>query len=238
MKILTRQREGVIILDIEGNMDINASNFVETIGSLLNQGYKNILCNFSQVNLIDYVGVSVIAVACKNVINHKASIKFYNVPFHIKRLFSIVGLDRILECYETEEQALNSFKEDKIILQILKKKLRRRFKRIPIKRDIEYKQKFSQKDSYYKGKILNLSAIGVFVIARKVFSQGELLSCRIRLLPSPEIIEVTAKVVWVADKYLQKEESPGMGLEFYKITPQIQEKIIQFVEKNLSSLNK
>jgi anti-anti-sigma factor len=236
MIIKVREKEKIAILDLEGNIDINASDFIEKTGEVLNSGYKNILCNFGGVNLIDYVGISVIAIVYKNIINHRGNIKLYNVPSHVKRLFSIVGLDRVLECYETEEQALNSFKEDKIISEILKKKLRRRFKRIPTKKTIEYRQKFSQKDIFYKGKIINLSAIGVFMIGKKVFSIGDILTTKLYLTPSVGIIEVDAKVIWTADKYLQKEESPGMGLEFYKITPQIQEKIIQFVEKNLSSL--
>jgi Tfp pilus assembly protein PilZ len=160
--------------------------------------------------------------------------KLYNLPSHVKNLFTIVGMDRVFDYYDTEEQALNSFKEEGLFSEILEKKLRRRFKRILLKTTIEYKQKFSPRDIFYQGKVLNLSAIGVFVIAEKIFSIGEILTSRITLLPKPGVLDVEVKVVWVADQEIQPLESPGMGLEFYNITPDKQEQIIEFVEKHLT----
>ncbi|MDP2924649.1 MAG: anti-sigma factor antagonist [Candidatus Omnitrophota bacterium] len=234
MKIGIREQDNIVILDLEGSIDINASDFIETAGRALVQRTKNILCNFEGVNLIDYVGISLIAVAYKNILNHKGRMKLCNVPTHVKKLFAIVGLDKVFTYYETEKEAVESFKEEEIFSQILDQRLRRRFKRIPLKNAIEYKQKFSPKDTYFKGKIINLSAIGTFVIADKIFSIGEILSVRLHLLPTPGILDVDTKVVWVADEEIQPMESPGMGLEFYNISAQKQEQIIEFVEKHLT----
>jgi stage II sporulation protein AA (anti-sigma F factor antagonist) len=234
VKIGIREQENIAILDLEGSIDINASDFIETVGWVLVQRTKNILCNFEGVNLIDYVGISLIAVAYKNVLNHKGKMKLYNVPSHVRKLFSIVGLDKVFNYYEKEQQAIVSFKEEELFSQILEQRLRRRFKRIPLRGIIEYKQKFSPRNIYYKGNIVNLSAIGAFVIVDKTFSIGEILSTKLQLLPSPGIIEVETRVVWVADKEIQPLESPGMGLEFYNITTQRQEQIIEFVEKHLT----
>lgn len=215
MKINVRECENIAILDLEGSIDINASDFVETVGWVLVQRTKNILCNFEGVNLIDYVGISLIAVAYKNVLNHKGKMKLYNVPSHVRKLFSIVGLDKVFSYYEEEQQAITSFKEEELFSQILQQRLRRRFKRIPLKSIIEYKQKFSPKDICYKGKIVNLSAIGTFVIADKIFSIGEMLLTKLQLLPSPCVIEVASRVVWVADEEIQPMESPGGGMIYF-----------------------
>lgn len=234
MKINIREKGDVVILDLEGSIDINSSDFVETIGWALVTKSKNILCNFESINLVDYVGISLIAVAYKNVLNHKGKMKLCNVPGHVQKLFSVVGLDKVFTYYEAEESAIKSFEEEVLFSHILEQQLRRRFKRIPLHNTIEYKQKFSQKDTYYKGKIINLSAIGVFIAAEKVFSIGEILTTRINLAPKPGVIEVDSKVVWEADNEIQPMESPGMGLEFYNINPQVQEQIIAFVEKHLT----
>jgi len=234
MKIKIRESEGIYILDLEGNIDINASNFVESVGWVLLHKSKDILCNFSDVNLVDYVGISVIAVAYKNVLNHNGRMKFYAVPSHVQKIFSIVGLDRVLESYATKEQAINSFKEEKIIFQILKKKLRRRFKRVPSNIIIEYRPKFAAKDILFKGKIMNLSADGVYVFSKHLFSIGDILFIRIHLLPEPGVLELDAKVIWLADKQLQPHEFPGMALEFYNISSDMQEKIMRFVDKHLT----
>jgi len=234
MKITTREKEDVVILDLEGSIDINSADFVETVGWALVTKSKNILCNFEGINLIDYVGISLIAVAYKNILNHKGRMKLCNVPSHVQKLFSIVGLDKVFTYYENEDEAIKSFTEEVLFSHILEQRLRRRFKRIPLHNTIEYKQKYSPKDIFHKGKIINLSAIGVFLAAEKVFSIGEILTTRIDLTPAPGVIEVDSKVVWEADSEIQPMESPGMGLEFYDISPEVQEQIINFVEKHLT----
>jgi c-di-GMP-binding flagellar brake protein YcgR len=152
----------------------------------------------------------------------------------VQKLFSIVGLDKVFTYYDNEDEAIKSFTEEVLFSHILEQRLRRRFKRIPLHNIIEYKQKYSPKGAFYKGKIVNLSAIGAFIIAEKVFSIGEILTTRINLAPAPGTIEIDAKVVWEADNEIQPMESPGMGLEFYNITPKVQEQIIDFVEKHLT----
>ncbi len=234
MKINIREVENIVILDIEGSIDINASDFVETVGWALVTKSKNILCNFEGINLIDYVGISLIAVAYKNVLNHKGKMKLVHVPSHVQKLFSVVGLDKVFDYYENEETAIKSFKEEELFSHILEQRLRRRFKRVPLQRTIEYKQKYAANLAYLKGKIENLSAIGAFIIAEKIFSVGEMLTTRLHLEPVPGILEVDAKVVWEADKEIQPVESPAMGIEFHDISQRAQEQIIDFVERNLS----
>ena len=234
MTINVRDKDGVAILDLAGNIDINASNFVETAGWVLKYKSKNIVCNFNKVNIIDYIGISILAVVYKNILNHKGRMEICNVPTHIKNIFTLVGLNKVFNFHSNEEEAIRYLKEEESIYRILKKKLRRRFRRIPFHAIIEYKQKFSSKDLFYKGKVLNLSAIGVFIVAKKIFSVGEILSTRINLSPKPGIIEIDTRVIWVADREIQPLEYPGMGLEFYNIDHEIQKEILEFINKHLT----
>lgn len=234
MKINIREKEGMAILDLEGNIDINASNFVETVGWALNNKSKNIICNFEGVNLIDYVGISLIAVIYKNVSNHQGIMKLYNVPSHVMKLFSIVGMDRVFEYHVTEDHAIKKIKEEKNIDQTVEAHLRRRFKRIPFNSAIEYRQKFSNQEELYSGKIINLSADGVFVAAQRLFSMGDLLHTRIHLMPEPGMLEVDAKVVWIADQEIQPDDFPGMGLEFSEINSETQAAVVRFVDRHIT----
>lgn len=233
MNIVVREKNGVVILDLEGNININASNLVETIGWAIETKSKNILLNFEKVNLVDYIGISVLAIAYKNILNHKGKLKIYNTPRHVMKLFCLVGMNRVLDFYPNEDVALAQFKKESRFLSVLTKKLRRRFKRIDLRSRIEYWPKSTSGAGFYKGKILNLSAIGMFVIVDKAFPEEEILSTRLYLMPKPGIIEVETKVVWVADKEIQPLESPGMGLEFYNISSEQQTQIIDFVERHL-----
>jgi anti-anti-sigma factor len=234
MNIRVRDLAGIVILDLDGNIDINASDFIEIIGETLTTKTKNIICNFAEVNLVDYVGISVITIAYKNVLNHEGTLRFYNVAAHVKKLFSVVGLERVLEIFDSQEQALASFSKDNEIKRIAQQQLRRRFKRIPLNVAIEYKQKFSPRNVFYKGHVINLSAIGVFISGSMVFALGDILSVKIHLEPAPGIIMADAKVVWLVDEEIQPQESVGMGLEFYKIDLKEQQIIVEFVEKHLT----
>lgn len=67
MSIRVREVENVSILDIDGNVDINSSEIIETVGWLINTGKLYILLNLENVDLVDYSGLSVLAIAYKNV---------------------------------------------------------------------------------------------------------------------------------------------------------------------------
>lgn len=237
MEIRARQKGSIIILDICGRIDADAANFVEVIGQCIRDGYTDILCNFEAVDFIDYMGVSVIVIAYKEVANNDGRMKFVNIPAHLRGLFSVAGLDRVIDIYATEDTAINSFKEDKIIENIRRMQLRRRFKRLPIDIKIELKEKYDKGATCIKGDLINLSAIGAYIYGCGQFKLGDEVVLKLKLPPKPEEIELEAKVVWLSDKQIQPHSHPGMGVEFYNITPVLQQKLIEFIERNLSFMS-
>ncbi len=232
MKITRREKDGISILDLEGNININSSDFIEAVGWVLKNKRGGIVCNMAGINLVDYIGISVLAIIYKNVLNHKRKIRFYNVPTHVRKLFSIVGIDKALECFDTEDQALSSFNEDKVIAKIVEKKLRRRFERVAFNNSIEYRRKFSHHTNMYRGKIINMSAVGAFIISEKVFPARDILSIKLYLMPKPGIVELEAMVIWRSTSDVTPIEYPAMGIEFYNIDNQTQKVIIEFVEQH------
>ncbi|TBR20183.1 STAS domain-containing protein [bacterium] len=227
-----RRINAIAILDLSGSIDMDASNFIENVGWCLENGYRDLLCNFENVNMVDYAGLSVISIAYRNVINHQGRIKFVNVPPHVSKIFSLVHLDRVFEICQTEDFALRSFEEDRIICEIKKMPLRRRFKRLPLDIDIQFKSKSESK--FHHGKVLNISAVGLLVFTEeKAYPLGEILDIKLALSPLPGMVELETKVVWLVDKNIQPQIYPGMGLEFYEINNAMQAKIVEFVERNL-----
>lgn len=235
LEIGLRKQGTVAVLDLSGNIDIDASNFIEKIGWCLENGYEDILCNLEEVNLVDYAGLSVIAIACKNVMNHKGRIKFMNIPEHIKKVFSLMCLDKVFEMYEDEKTAVASFKEDKAIAEIQKKQLRRRFKRLPLDIEIEFRSITEGEKNFHKGKVLNLSAVGLLLFAHKMYPLGEILEIKLSLLPKPGVLDLQAKVVWHVVKEIMPHIYPGLGLEFYNLDSLMQKKVVEFVDRNLPS---
>ncbi len=237
MEIRPRQKGSIVILDLCGRIDVDAANFVEVVGQCIRDGYSDILCNFEAVDFIDYMGISVIVIAYKEVTNNNGRMKFSNIPAHLKGVFSVAGLDRVMDIYATEDIAMNSFKEDKIIENIKRMQLRRRFKRLPIDIKIELKEKYNKNALCVKGDLLNLSAIGAYIFGCRQFKLGDDVILKLKLPPKSEEIELEAKVVWLPDKQIQPHSYPGMGVEFYNITPAVQQKLLEFIEKNLSFMS-
>jgi anti-anti-sigma factor len=234
MDIRARQKNGVVILDLSGRIDADAANLVEAVGQCLRDGYTDIICNLEEVDFIDYTGISVIVIVYKEVINAKGRIKFTNVAAHIRNIFSVAGIDRVVELYPDEELALDSFKEDKIIEDIKKMQLRRRFKRLPIDIKIELKAKNERNPLCLNLDLVNLSAIGAFIFGCDKFRLNDEVIVKIKLPPKDEELQLDAKVVWIPDKQVQPHFYPGMGVEFTQISSHTQQKIIEFIDRNIS----
>lgn len=234
MEIKVRQNNSAVILDLAGKIDVNSANLVEVVGQLVHDGYNDILCNFEEVDFIDYMGTSVIVIAYKEIINNHGRMKFCNVPAYIRNIFCIAGLDRVIEMHASEEQALNSFKEDKAIEEIKNMQLRRRFKRLPIDIKIELKAKHARNPECLKLDVLNLSAVGAFVFGCGKFKLGDEVILTMKLPPKKEELVLEAKVVWIPDKQVQPHSHPGMGVEFVNLPSKTQEELAGFVERNVS----
>lgn len=233
MEIRVRASDNVAILDLYGSIDVNSANLVEAVGQCIRDGYSDILCNFEEVDAIDYMGVSVIAIAYKEVINNDGRMRFVNIPTQFKNLLSITGLDRTIETFASEDLALNSFQEDKIIENIKKMQLRRRFKRLPIDIKIELKSKYEKGPVCPNADILNLSAVGAYIYGCDKFKLGDEVMLSFKIPPKGQDLELEAKVVWLCDRQIQPQLYPGMGVAFCNIQSSVQEKLLEFIERNL-----
>jgi anti-anti-sigma factor len=232
LEIRLRKEKAIMIFDLSGAIDIDAANFIEKIGWCLNNGYKDIACNFQDVSMMDYPGLTVLTIAYKNVLNHQGRMKLFSIAAHLKKVLCLVYLDRVLDVYDSFEAVLKSFEEDRSFSEIQKKKLRRRFKRLPLDIHMELKSKMREEE-FIRGKVFNISAVGLLVFADKNYPLGELMRVKLSLIPSPGLVELDCKVAWLVQKELQPQLYPGMGLEFYKLDNQTQKKIMEFVERNL-----
>lgn len=232
LEIKARRVKNAIVLELSGTIDIDSSNLVEKVGDFIRDGYKGILCDFEDVSVVDYSGLSALAIAFKNAVNHKVRMKFFCVPQHIMKTFGLVCLDKVFEVYPDEKAALKSLDDEGSISEVQKKHLRRRFKRLPLDIDIHFRPLGQER--YHDGKVLNISGIGMLVYSDRTYPIGSLLEIKFSLLPIAPMIETKGKVVWLVQKELQPQLYPAMGVEYYHMDAAVQEKVLAFVERNLS----
>lgn len=231
MNVRVREAHNINIIDIDGRIDISSSEIIETVGWLIKNRKNDILLNFDKVNMVDYSGISILAIAYKNVINHKGKMKFCNVALHIEELFKLVRLDSIFEIYTNEETALKTFHFES---PIDKKILRRRFKRLDVHIDVEFRAKGkTKKDIWHIGKLLNLSGDGIFIYTKKLLPLGTQIKLKIDLR-SGRPLEISGVVIWIADRSLQPQSYPGMGVYFKGIRKQDQDRMLKFINKHIT----
>lgn len=230
MDIRIREADNISIVDIDGQIDINASEIIEAVGWLIKNKKMDILLNFDRVNMVDYSGISILAIAYKNVTNHKGKMKFCNVPLHVEELFKLVRLDSIFEIYKDEESALRTFHYESPIDQAM---LRRRFKRLDIDLDADFCAEKGTDGVWHRAKILNISGDGIFVHAKTVLPLGTKVLLKLNL--PGEQIEAKGMVIWLADKSLQLQSYPGMGIHFADMTKKTQDKLLNFINKHITS---
>lgn len=236
MEIKARQKGRVIILDLCGRLDADAAQLVEIVGQCVHDGTTDICCDFDAVTFIDYIGISALVLAYKEVINHKGRMKITRIPAHLQGIFSVTGLDHVLDIYPSLETALESFSQDVLIENIQKLRLRRRFKRLPIDMKIKVRSKTGRETLCATGEILNLSGIGAFISGCRAFKLNDPLTLTLTLPPKNEVLELEARVVWAPDKQAQVHFFPGIGVEFHPIDSRKQQRLLEFIERNLSRM--
>lgn len=231
MAIRVRESGGVDILDIEGNVDINSSELIEAVGWLVNSGKLNILVNFENVGMVDYSGLSILAIAYKNVVNHKGKMKLVNVPLPVIELLKVVKLDNVFELCSDEKSAIDGFFD----AGVCSLNLRRRFPRLDIHIKVRYRLVGSGKNlKTFDGTALNLSAAGMYIHSKYTFPLNSLLELSLGMPGRPEKLEASGRVIYISDKDLQPHAYPGMGVAFAHLEPEKEKLVIDFIDKNVT----
>jgi len=229
MAIRIREVSGISILDIEGRIDINSSDIIETVGWLVNTGKINIVFSLENVDLVDYNGLSIIAIAYKNIINHKGKLRLLRVPLSVVELLKVVKLDAVFEIYDIEEDAVNSFFNQ----DVNKLPLRRKFQRLDIHFDVKYTLSGAQKKpNVFSGKAMNISAAGLYIYTPYTFPLNSLVELEFRLPGTSGPLICPGRVVWLSDKEIQPHSYPGMGVSFSHLNVDLEKVIADFIEKN------
>jgi anti-anti-sigma factor len=112
MVINTREKEDVIIFDIEGEIrrsDINDATLHQLVKSQLERGKRNILLNFQNVEFIDSFGVGEILASYISTQNLGGKFKLAKISKKLYLVFQVTMLTKVLEIFDSEESALSSF---------------------------------------------------------------------------------------------------------------------------------
>lgn len=112
MDIKRREKNDIAIFDIEGEIrrsDVTESTLHELVKDQLERGRKHILLNFDRVEFIDSFGVGEILASYISTHNLGGQLKIARISKKLYLVFQITMLTKVLEIFDEEESALQSF---------------------------------------------------------------------------------------------------------------------------------
>ena len=115
MEINTREKTDIVIFDIEGEIrrsDITDITLHQLVKDQLDSGKRNILLNFQNVDFIDSFGVGEILASYISTHNLGGKLKLAKISKKLFLVFQVTMLTKVLEIFDEEEIALDSFIKD------------------------------------------------------------------------------------------------------------------------------
>ena len=112
MKIVERQVEDVVILDLHGKILIGEGDDAlrDAVTTLADSGKTKILLNLAEVPYVDSAGLGEIVRTYTTVSRKGGKLKLLNLTKKIEDLLSITKLLTVFETYESEQEAVGSYK--------------------------------------------------------------------------------------------------------------------------------
>ncbi len=101
----------VAVLDVTGEMTqyTGQGSVRERVSDLLDRGHLGLLLNLSDVPYMDSSSVGDIAGSFITVRNHHGTLKIATSVSAVTKLLAIAKLDTVMEVFDTEAEALQSF---------------------------------------------------------------------------------------------------------------------------------
>ena len=112
LNINERQAGDVTILDMSGKITIGEGSVAlrTAIRRLLEEGKKRILLNLAGVSYVDSSGIGELVSSYTAINKEGGQLKLLNLTQKIQDLLTITKLLTVFDTYDSEAEALNSFK--------------------------------------------------------------------------------------------------------------------------------
>jgi len=113
MNISVRKKNDVAIVDFEGRLAVGVSDSVlpELINKILDEGYKKILLNLSDMDYIDSNGLGELVQALKTSKRQGASLRLLKPQDRVHKTLRLTNLLPMFTVYDSETEAIDAFKE-------------------------------------------------------------------------------------------------------------------------------
>ena len=112
--VIAQEMAGKIaVLNLSGNFTLGSGNgtLKDKVHSLVFEGHKQIALNLAGLSYMDSAGLGELVSVRSTVVRAGGEIKIFNLTKRVSDLLSITKLLMVFDVYDTQQEAMNSFKE-------------------------------------------------------------------------------------------------------------------------------
>ncbi len=115
LEIQQREKEGIVILDLEGKLILGAceSALTERVHALFNGGNRRLILNLAAISEIDTTGMGVLLTEAEEYVKAGGKMVLYNIAHAHGQIYEMARLESAIEIYRDELDAINSFFPDR-----------------------------------------------------------------------------------------------------------------------------
>lgn len=107
LRVDTEDHDGLALVTAAGEIDAaTADSVADAVSSALADGYKRVVVDFAQVTFIDSTGLGVLVKSHRAAESADATFGVVHPTPQTRKLIRVLGLDQLLNIYDTQEQAL------------------------------------------------------------------------------------------------------------------------------------
>lgn len=104
-------RDNVVVIRLDGELMLENVEQLKIDFNNYRNSYKYFLFDFKNVSMIDSSGLGYIVYCLKKLKDVEGTVKIAHLEDQAKLIFEITRVNSILEIYDSEANALNSFKD-------------------------------------------------------------------------------------------------------------------------------
>ncbi|EQA38740.1 STAS domain protein [Leptospira broomii serovar Hurstbridge str. 5399] len=111
MEITRRESGNIVILDINGEIDLyNAPEIKDVIAKLIEEQKYYTIINLEKVSYIDSSGIGALISSLSNLKKYQGGLKIINVAGSVRKVFELTKLTSFFEIFDNEADAVGAFK--------------------------------------------------------------------------------------------------------------------------------
>lgn len=109
MRLSKEEKDGVMIVQVDGEININTSPELRSaFMELVDQQTPRIVVDFKEVSYIDSSGLATLVEMTQNIKGHNGELALAHVTEKISGIFELTKIDKLFSFYNTQDEAVAS----------------------------------------------------------------------------------------------------------------------------------